>query len=142
MSRSSWAATAGACDLGDMLAPMSRVLVLACALAAAACGPITYLGEVTRGAQTAVDQARAQQADKYAPYYWTRAVNYLRAAREEAARADFQGANHFGRLAREAAELAANEASTADRKGGEVAPAKDGGEPAPAKKLAPAKDAP
>lgn len=126
---------AGACGRGDMMRPAMRALVL---LFVVGCGPIRYVGDVTRGAQTAVDQARDAQAEKYAPYYWTRAVQYLHAAREDAARADFQGANHFGRLAREAAELAANEATVADKHEKPIVPvapakAKDDAPVAPAK---------
>lgn len=121
----------------------SRAMRVAVVLfAITACGPITYVSEVTRGAQNAVDQARSQEADKYSPYYWTRAVEYLHASREDVARADFQGANRFGRLAREAAELAANEAEVArkdHRAAPSLAPAKDLATPAP-QKLAPVKD--
>jgi hypothetical protein len=70
------------------------------------CGSITYVNDVTRKASQSVEQARAVEADKYAPYYWTRAKEYLHKARERAAYADFQGANRFGRLATEAAQLA------------------------------------
>ena len=120
---------------------MRLAVVVLCA-GLAACGPITYVSEVTRGAQSAVDQARSVEADKYSPYYWTRAVQYLHASREDVARADFQGANRFGRLAREAAELASNEAEVAKkdhRALPTVAPAKDD---APPVKLAPVKDEP
>lgn len=70
-----------------------------------ACGPIGYVQNV-RGASTAVEEARAVNAAKYAPYEWTRAVEYLHAARAEAAMADFEAANRFGRLATEAATKA------------------------------------
>ena len=77
------------------------------------CGPIVYVGEVTSRASTAVEHARDAQADTLAPYWWTRAVEYLHEARELAAHADFQGANKFGRLAAEAADKAVEEASLA-----------------------------
>jgi hypothetical protein len=70
-----------------------------------ACGPIGYVSNV-RSASTAVEEARAVNAAKYAPYEWTRAVEYLHAARAEAAMADFEAANRFGRLATEAATKA------------------------------------
>ncbi|HUQ00840.1 MAG TPA: DUF4398 domain-containing protein [Kofleriaceae bacterium] len=70
-----------------------------------ACGPIGYVSNV-RSASTAVEEARAVNAAKYAPYEWTRAVEYLHAARAEAAMADFEAANRFGRLASEAATKA------------------------------------
>ena len=91
---------------------MRRLWVL---VVLAACGPVTYINEVTRRASTAVEDARAAQADKYAPYYWTRAVEYLHQARVIAAHADYQGATRFGRLATEAAQLATEEAKLAKK---------------------------
>lgn len=123
-----------------------RVIALALfVITATACGPIAYVNEVTRRASTSVDAARAAQADKYAPYYWTRATQYLRQARVKAAKSDWQGANRFGRLATEAADLAVSEAEIAARDPSkrplelkpEVAPAKGDATP-----VAPAKDAP
>lgn len=126
-----------------------RVLVVLLA-ALTACGPIVYVNEVTRRAADAVEVARQAEADKYAPYHWTRATQYLHQARVKAARSDFQGANRFGRLASEAAEKAAEEAAIAAKDPSkrpleldkQVAPAKGEGV-APAKDdVAPAKDAP
>lgn len=123
-----------------------RVIALALiAMTAAACGPIAYVNEVTRRASTSVDAARAAQADKYAPYYWTRATQYLHQARVKAAKSDWQGANRFGRLATEAAEFALTEAEIAARDPSkrplelkpEVAPAKGDASP-----VAPAKEVP
>jgi hypothetical protein len=130
MSRSSSGAMAGAFVRGDMIAAMRGVALIFLI----GCGPVVYVGEVTRNASDAVEAARAARADKYSPYYWTRANEYLHAAREEAAHADFQGANRFGRLATEAATKAIEEAekhpadtkpATAPAKTG-IAPAKDG----------------
>jgi hypothetical protein len=89
------------------------VLALVAPLGLGACGPIVYVSEVTRHASSAVDDARAAHADKYSPYWWTRATQYLHQARVLAAHADFQGANRFGRRASEAAEKAVEEAETA-----------------------------
>ena len=121
-----------------MLAPM-RHWVIALALAAG-CGPIAYINQVPRDAAPKVERARALGADKYSPYWWTRAVVYLHMAREVAAHADFQGANRFGRLASEAAEKAAAEAEVAARdpskrpvNPAEIAPAKETDSVAPAK---------
>lgn len=86
-----------------------RTIALGLALAMWACGPVGYVSKV-RSASTAVDEARAVNAAKYAPYEWTRAVEYLRQARAEAAYADFQAANRFGRLAEEAAAKAKTDA--------------------------------
>jgi DNA-binding LytR/AlgR family response regulator len=114
-----------------------RSWVLAVVVGFAGCGPIVYVNEVTRRAANAVDEARAAEADKYSPYYWTRANEYLRKARELAAHADMQEANRYGRLSSEAAELALEEATKAKAapKRTPTAPAKDDKDivPAPAK---------
>jgi hypothetical protein len=85
------------------------------ALLVTACGPIAYVNDVTRKASDSVERAHTAEADKYAPYYWTRAKEYLVKARERAAHADYQGANRFGRLATEAAQLAEQEAALAKK---------------------------
>lgn len=81
--------------------------------AATGCGPIRYVGGVTGAASTAVDEAREAKAEELAPYWWTRATEYLKRARYEAAEADWQAANRFGRLAKEAADTAVTEAAAA-----------------------------
>jgi hypothetical protein len=73
---------------------------------ATGCGSVLYVNQVTRKASTSVEAAKAAEADVYAPYQYTLAVHYLRKAREEAAAADFQAANRFGRLSYQAAETA------------------------------------
>lgn len=130
---------------------MSRVVLLIVVVALGACGPIAYVNEVTRRAQTSVDTAKAAQADKYSPYYWTRANQYLHQARVAAARADFQGANRFGRLASEAGDKAVEESAIVQKdpskgpiilENKDIAPAKTD-KPAPAKEgIAPAKEEP
>jgi hypothetical protein len=87
-----------------------RSLCLAVALLAGACGPIEYVTQVTRGASTSLDEARAANAEKLSPYWWTRAVEYLHQARRLAAHSDFQAANRFGRLSAEASAKARDEA--------------------------------
>ncbi len=129
---------------------MVRLRVVICAVTAslAACGPVTYIGEVRR-ASSAVDEARIARAETFAPYWWTRATQYLHKAREVAAHADFQAANRFGRLATEAARRAAEDARVAEQdpqqrpldQPSAVAPAKDRAVPARAP-IAPAKDTP
>jgi hypothetical protein len=89
---------------------MRRISLAVCvALGLSACGPIEYVNTVTRRADTAVQAARAANAAKWSPYWWTRAVEYLVQARAEAASADFQAANRFGRLSEEAAIRAREE---------------------------------
>jgi hypothetical protein len=133
-------------------------IVLLAAATLGACGPIAYVNQVTRKASDSVEEARIAQADKYAPYYWTRATQYLHQAKVLAAHADFQAANRFGRLADEAAQKAVVEAAAAAKDPSkrplelqkQVAPAKGGDAdeppPAPAKPakggVAPAKEAP
>jgi hypothetical protein len=124
-------------------APARRVIAGVVGLGLAACGPIVYVNEVSRHASDSVDAARAAHADKLAPYWWTRATQYLEKAREIAAHADFQGANRFGQLAAEAADKATAEALIAARDPSkrpldlkpDVAPAKD---PSPPARTAPA----
>jgi sRNA-binding protein len=77
----------------------------------AGCGPVAYIGQVTLTADDAVVAARRAHADKYSPYWYTRATQYLHMAREVAGHSDFQGANKFGRLAAEAAVKAQEEAA-------------------------------
>jgi hypothetical protein len=114
-----------------MMLPM-RHWVIALALAAG-CGPIAYINQVTRDASTKVDHARALDAEKLSPYWYTRAITYLRMAREVAAHADFQGANRFGRLSAEAAAKAAEESDAAAKDPSKI-------QVNPTKELAPAKD--
>ena len=115
-------------------------------VALGACGPIVYVNDVTRRATDSVEAAQRAEADKLAPYYWTRANEYLVKARDRAAHADFQGANRFGKLAYEAAELAEQEAIAAKKDPSrrpieikpDVAPAK----PTKDEPIAPAKESP
>ena len=120
----------------------------------AGCGPIEYVNQVTRKASTQVSSAKAAEADRYSPYYYTLAQEYLHKAREEAAAADFQAANRFGKRSEQAAAAAREEAvanagkpieqfypgynvkvddqgKLTDAKGkAEMAPLDEGGEPA------------
>ena len=73
---------------------------------AGGCGSALYINQVTRKASASVAAAEAVNAAEYAPYEYTLAVEYLHKAREEAAHADFQAANRFGREAEAAADQA------------------------------------
>jgi hypothetical protein len=127
---------------------MVRLRVVILAVSLAACGPVTYIGEVRR-ASDAIDEAKGARAETLAPYWFTRATQYLHKAREVAAHADYQAANRFGRIATESAHKAVDDAHTAEKEAQQLPakaePAK--AEPAkaePAKapaKVAPAKDA-
>lgn len=113
-----------------------------------ACGPVAYINQVPRDAAKKVELARQLNAAKFSPYWWTRATEYLRMAREVAGHADFQGANKFGRLSSEAADNAAREAEERGRDPSkmpknpmeDIAPAKEGEEPAKGGGVAPAKE--
>lgn len=124
-----------------MMAVVRVTVLIALVGALSACGPIAYVSQVTIRADDAVEAARAAEAEKYSPYWWTRAKEYLYMAREVAGHADYQGANHFGRLAEEAALKAKAEAEAHPRtepaKTESIAPAKD-----PKTDIAPAKDTP
>ncbi len=80
--------------------------LLVALLFAAACGPVEYMNQVSRVASSEVEAAKAVNADKHAPYYYTLAVEYLHKAREEAAHSDYQSANRFGKRSAEAARKA------------------------------------
>ena len=84
----------------------ARALAWVLAAVLGGCGPVMYINEVTRRASGDVEAARAAQADQFAPYWYTLAVEYLRKAREEAAHADYQAANRFGKKASQAARRA------------------------------------
>jgi hypothetical protein len=117
-------------------------IVLGLALALGACGPIQYVNSVTRGASTAVDEARAANAEKLSPYWWTRAIEYLHQARVLAAHSDFQAANRFGRLAQESAKQARDEAlagGAPPSPTAKPAPKASGTDEAPKDEVAPAK---
>ena len=81
------------------------------------CGPVEYISGVTRKASSQVAAAKTVDAEKWAPYHYTRAVEYLEKAREEASRADYQAANRFGRIAHDDA-VQAKELAIERRKSG------------------------
>jgi uncharacterized protein DUF4398 len=86
-----------------------------------ACGPVECLSQVTRRAQTAVNDAREVEAQRYAPYEWESATSYLHKARELGGMADFEAAIECGRkaerFATEARRLALERAGTGDDRG-------------------------
>jgi len=108
--------------------PFMRSWVIALALAAG-CGPVAYINQVPRNAAGKVERAKSLDAEKWSPYWYTRAVTYLRMAREVAAHADYQGANRFGKLSADAADQAISESegkhTTAPPTRETVAPAKE-----------------
>lgn len=73
---------------------------------AGACGPVQYITQVSKGASAEVAAAKSANADKYAPYEYTSAVEYLHKAREEEGYADHAAAVHFGKIAQDMAQKA------------------------------------
>ena len=82
------------------------MFVMAGALGATGCGPIEYLSQVSNRAAAAVAAAKLAQADRYAPYEYTAAEEYLHKAREEGGYAQYQDAIEYGRRAEELANRA------------------------------------
>jgi hypothetical protein len=75
-------------------------------LTAGGCGPIEYLNQVSSKAATAVVAAKRAEADRYAPYEYTAAEQYLHKAREEAGYAEYQDAIEYGHKAEDLAKRA------------------------------------
>jgi hypothetical protein len=82
---------------------LSLSAITALLVSVAGCGPIEYINQVGVKAASAVSAAKLAQADRYAPYEYTAAEEYLHKAREEAAYAGYQEAIDFGRKAEELA---------------------------------------
>jgi hypothetical protein len=81
----------------------ARALGLAGLLAgvglATACGPIEYGNQVSGKAARAVAAAKQAGAERYAPYEYASAVEYLHKAREEGGYAEYQVAIDYGHRA-------------------------------------------
>jgi hypothetical protein len=79
------------------------LIALGTSLWGSGCGPVqsTYL---IVSAQAELDAARAAQADRYAPYEYTAADQYLAKAREEQGYAEFGAAVDFAYKAKELAK--------------------------------------
>ena len=73
-------------------------------IASLGCGPVEYISQVGNKAASAVSAAKLAQADRYAPYEYTAAEEYLHKAREEAAYAEYEDAIEYGRKAEELAD--------------------------------------
>ena len=87
--------------------PLSRERIVSAALAiAAGCGPIEYLSQVSNRAASAVAAAKQAHADRYAPYEYTAAEEYLHKAREEAGYAQYQDAIAYGHKSEDLANRA------------------------------------
>lgn len=116
------------------LAAATALLVFVAA--AAGCGPIEYINQVGIKAASAVSAAKLAQADRYAPFEYTAAEEYLHKAREEAAYAEYQEAIEFGRKSEEMANRGRAIAVSRLSQGGGASsvstPAREREEPRPA----------
>jgi hypothetical protein len=83
---------------------LAFVAAVVLAASGAGCGPIEYINQVGMKAAGAVSAAKLAQADRYAPYEFTAAEEYLHKAREEAAYAEYEDAIEYGRKAEELAD--------------------------------------
>ena len=70
------------------------------------CGPVEYINQVGNKAASAVSAAKLASAERYAPYEYTAAEEYLHKAREEAGHAEYGDAIEYGRKAEELANRA------------------------------------
>src|SRR5215475_7762161 len=70
------------------------------------CGPVEYISQVGNKAASAVSAAKLAQADRYAPYEYTAAEEYLHKAREEGGYAQYEDAIEYGRRAEDLANRA------------------------------------
>ncbi len=86
------------------------------------CGPVVYLKEVSTRAATALNQAKADGAEKYAPYEYTKADLYYEKARQDAGRAYFEDAIDWGRRSQDCSRRASALAKSVHAKHAENAP--------------------
>ena len=86
------------------------------------CGPVVYLKEVSTRTAAALNQAKADGADKHAPYEYTKANLYYEKAREDAGRAHFQDAIDWGRRSQDCSARASALAKSVQAKHTEDAP--------------------
>ena len=70
------------------------------------CGPVEYINQVGNKAASAVSAAKLASAERYAPYEYTAAEEYLHKAREEAGHAEYGDAIEYGRKAEDLANRA------------------------------------
>jgi len=105
------------------------------------CGPVEYISQVSNRAASAVSSAKLAQADRYAPYEYTAAEEYLHKAREEGGYAEYQDAIEYGKkaedLANRARAIAVTKQAEAASKSSRVTPGTEREEPAATKRSEP-----
>lgn len=103
----------------DTMVPTGRLRVLlgsGLLLGLFGCGPITATTAIA-DATVAVEAAGSAEAEKYALYEYTSAVEYLRKAREEEGYSDFQAAIDLAHRARTFGEKARERAMRSPERG-------------------------
>ena len=102
------------------------------------CGPVEYISQVGNKAASAVSAAKLAQADRYAPYEYTAAEEYLHKAREEAGYSEYQDSIEYGQkaedLANRARAIAVSKQAEAASQSTRTTPASEQEEPAPTPK--------
>ena len=79
---------------------VSAALLAALFICSAGCGGIAYSHTILK-ANKAFAQAKVNNAEEYAPYEYTYAVEHAKKAKEEVAHADVQMAYEFAKVAEE-----------------------------------------
>lgn len=83
-----------------------QLLSLAALVAGAGCGPFGYLKKVSKDASKAVADAKAVDAETYAPYEYWGAVSYLEQAKVLMAYSEYERSFDYGTRAKQLAEEA------------------------------------
>jgi ABC-type iron transport system FetAB ATPase subunit len=95
-------------------------------VAAAGCGPFGYLKKVAKDASKAVADAKAAEAETYAPYEYWGAVSYLEQAKVLMAYSEYERSFDYGVRAKQLAEEAKQKADR--REAGKTKEALDAGD--------------
>lgn len=83
---------------------------VAALVAGAGCGPFGYLKKVAKDASMAVADAKAAEAEQYAPYEYWGAVSYLEQAKVLMAYSEYERSFDYGVRAKQLAEEAKQKA--------------------------------
>ncbi len=78
----------------------SSILLVTLLICTSGCGGIAYSHTIMK-ANKAIAQARVNNAEEYAPYEYTYAVEHQKKAKEEVSHADYQMAYEFAKVAEE-----------------------------------------
>ena len=95
-----------------------QLLSIAALVAGAGCGPFGYLKKVAKDASKAVADAKAAEAELYAPYEYWGAVSYLEQAKVLMAYSEYERSFDYGVRAKQLADEA--KAKAEKRESGEI----------------------